>query len=275
MSGETGTTISSDDQRWHAACADLLGSLKRPYIWGRLGWLDVRHRYLGSVLGSLWLTANVTLMVGCLTLVFAVPLGSAPGAYAAYVTVGLVVWGFVQSTAIEAPTLFINAAEPLRQCTLPISIHVFRLIWRNLIVLGHSAVLIPVVLLLFGIAPAASAWTAIPGFMLLVLALAAGTLLLALLGARFRDVPQMVTSGIQLLFFATPVFWLPSSLPPDRQWLLQINPLFAFLDIVRAPLLGGTPAASSWTIAAGVTLALLAVALAGYAAWRRRIVYWI
>ncbi|HEX5184308.1 MAG TPA: ABC transporter permease [Allosphingosinicella sp.] len=260
---------------WRGARADLAGGLGRAFMWTSLGWLDVRQRYSGSVLGSLWLTANMVLMVGCLTLIFAVPLGSRPGPYAAYVTIGLVLWSFIQTTAAEAPAAFVNAAEPLRQCVLPASLHVFRLLWRNLIVLAHSAVLVPIVLLIFGIRPAASAWTAAPAFLLLVLALFFAVLLLALLGARFRDVSQIVTNGLQLLFFATPVFWLPAALPHGRLWLLRPNPLFAFLDIVRAPLLGGAPAAASWPIAAGTTLALAVAASAAYAAWRQRIVYWI
>jgi ABC-2 type transport system permease protein len=267
--------LGDDEGGWRGAAADLAGGLKRSFMWGRLGWLDVRQRYSGSVLGSLWLTVNVVLMVVCLTFVFAGPLGSRPGPYAAYVTIGLVLWGFVQSAASEAPAVFVNAAEPLRQCTLPASVHIFRLLWRNLIVFAHSAVLIPIVLLLFRIRPAASAWTAVPAFVLLVTALSFGALLLALLGARFRDVPQVVTNGLQLLFFATPVFWLPSALPPGRAWLLQLNPFFAFLDIVRTPILGGAPAVSSWPIAASVTLVTGLLAAVAYATWRQRIVYWI
>jgi ABC-type polysaccharide/polyol phosphate export permease len=276
MSGEErAAPWGGDEGGWRGAAADLAGGLKRAFMWGSLGWLDVRQRYSGSVLGSLWLTANVVLMVVCLTFVFALPLGSPPGAYAAYVTIGLVLWGLVQSAASEAPSAFVSAAEPLHQCVLPTSVHIFRLLWRNLIVFAHSAVLIPIVLLLFEIRPAASAWTAVPAFLLVVLALSFGALLLALLGARFRDVPQVVTNGLQLLFFATPVFWLPSALPPGRAWLLQLNPFFAFLDIVRTPLLGGTPAASSWPIAAAVTLVIGLLASAAYAAWRQRVVYWI
>jgi lipopolysaccharide transport system permease protein len=270
-----GNEAAAEIGGWRAAGADLAGSVRRTFMWTSLGWLDVRQRYSGSVLGSLWLTANMVLMVGCLTLIFALPLGSRPGPYAAYVTIGLVLWSFIQTAAAEAPTAFVNAAEPLRQCTLPVSLHVFRLIWRNLILLAHSAVLVPVVMLLFRIRPAMAAWTVFPAFLLLVLALFFAVLLLALLGARFRDVPQVVTNGLQLLFFATPVFWLPSALPAGRLWLLRPNPLFAFLDIMRAPLLGGAPAATSWPVAAGTTLVLAVAASAAYAAWRQRIVYWI
>jgi ABC-type polysaccharide/polyol phosphate export permease len=266
---------SGDEGRWRAATGDLIGGLGRRFMWAGLGWLDVRQRYSGSLLGSLWLTANMTLMVVCLTFVLAAPLGSRPGAYAAYVTIGLVLWSFVQTSLNEAPLAFVNAAETLRQCTVPLSIHILRLVWRNFLVFAHSAVLVPVVLALFRIMPAASAWAALPGLLLLLVALTFAALLLAILGARFRDVPQVITGGLQLLFFATPIFWLPSALPPGRVWLVQANPLFAFVDIVRTPLLGGSPAAGSWPIAACTTALVSGLGLAAFVAWRRRIVYWI
>jgi MYXO-CTERM domain-containing protein len=276
MRGSEGATESrGSDGRLRAAADDLMGGLGRRFMWGGLGWLDVRQRYSGSVLGSLWLTANMTLMVLCLTLIFAGPLGSRPGAYAAYVTIGLVLWSFVQASLNEAPLAFVTAGETIRQCTVPVSVHILRLLWRNLLVFGHSAVLVPVVLVLFRITPSLWVWTALPGLLLLLTALFFAALLLALLGARFRDVPQVVTSGLQLLFFATPIFWLPSALPRPHAWVLQLNPLFAFIDIVRAPLLGGHPATASWPIALCTTALIAALGLAGFGAWRRRIVYWI
>src|SRR3954463_6436884 len=106
MSGdESAAPWGGDEGGWRGAAADLAGGVKRAFMWGSLGWLDVRQRYSGSVLGSFWLTANVVLIVACLTLIFAAPLGSRPGPYAAHVTIGLVLWGLVQTASSEAPTV--------------------------------------------------------------------------------------------------------------------------------------------------------------------------
>lgn len=262
-------------ESWREAFGDLSSGLSRVWLWSALGWSDIRQRYAGSLLGPLWITANIALMTLCLTLVLAAPLGATARAYAAFVTIGLVLWYFIQTSMVEASNVFVVAAETIRQSPMPLSVHVLRLVWRNLLVLAHNAAIVPLVLILAGAAPAGSAWTILPALLLLVVAVAAGALLVGLLGARFRDVPQIVVNAMQLLFFLTPIFWLPQTIGPERGWLLAINPVFAFVDIVRAPLLGAVPAATSWPVALSVAAAGTIAAAAAFATWRRRVAYWI
>lgn len=256
------------------ALADLRDALASPWLWTVPAWSDIRQRFSGSVLGSLWLTANIALIAAALTFIFGGGGGAAYG-YAAYVTIGLVLWYFMQSVLNEAASLYPAVADVVRSSAMPLSAHILRLVWRNLIVLAHTAVVVPVVLILAGRAPSASAWTVAPALIVLVLATASAGTLAALLGARFRDVPQLVVNGMQLLFFLTPVFWTPSALAPHRLWFVAANPAFALIDIVRSPLLGAAPAASSWPVAlAAAALAALAAA-AAFAACRTRIAYWV
>ncbi|HEX8643840.1 MAG TPA: ABC transporter permease [Allosphingosinicella sp.] len=261
--------------RWSEAARDLRGGLSSLWLWPALGWADIRQRYSGAVLGSFWITANIALMALVLTFVFAGPLGVRAGGYAAYVTIGLVLWYFIQNALNEASNVFVVAAETIRNTPMPLSVQVLRLTWRNLIVLAHNAAIVPLVLVAAGIAPAATAWTAIPAVLLLVLAIFFAGMLLGLLGARFRDVPQMVSNLMQLLFFLTPVFWLPQTIGAARGWFVATNPIFAFIDIVRAPLLGGVPAAGSWPLALAVTAAAGIAAAFAFAACRARVAYWI
>ncbi|HEX6375562.1 MAG TPA: ABC transporter permease [Allosphingosinicella sp.] len=255
---------------------DVAAALARPWLWGALGWNDLRQRHAGSWLGPLWITANLALIVACLTFVFAGPLGGGDAhSYAAYVAIGLVLWQLIQASLNEGAQLFIAAAETIRNAPMPLTVHALRLIWRNALVLLHAAVLIPPLLLFSGVAPSATAWTALPALLLLLGFLFAASLLLGLLGARFRDVAPIVANLTQLLFFVTPIFWLPEALGHGRAWLTALNPFFAFVDIVRAPLLGEAPMAGSWPMA--LAAAVLA-GLAGFAALagaRRRLPYWV
>jgi len=260
---------------WAQASRDLGSGVSRVWLWSALGWADIRQRYSGSLLGSFWITLSIALMAGGLTFVFAGPLGAAAHGYAAYVTLGLVLWYFIQATLNEASSVFVAAAETIRHAPMPLSVHVLRLVWRNLIVLAHNAAIVPLVLIFAGIAPAASAWTIVPALLLLVAALASGAMILGLLGARFRDVPQIVSNALQLLFFLTPIFWMPQTIGAARGWFVAANPAFAFIDIVRAPLLGAAPAPWSWPIALTVTAAAAIAAWLAFAAWRARIAYWV
>ena len=221
------------------------------------------------------MVANIVLMVACLTLIFSGPLGTAPRDYAPYVAIGLVLWQFIQASLNEGCQVFVTAGETIRNTPMPLSVHVLRLVWRHLVSLGHHAVVIPVLLLLFGIAPSAFAWSVLPALALLILFTFSASLLLGLIGARFRDVGPAVANLMQLMFFVTPIFWLPGTLSPSMAWIVVLNPIFAFIDIVRTPLLGGEPLASSWPIALAAFFAVASAAFLTLARVRSRVAYWV
>ena len=100
------------------------------------------------------------------------------------------------------------------------------------------------------------------------------SLLLGLLSARYRDIPQIITSLAQLLFFITPIFWRPEMLSTNR-WIADWNPIFHLIELVRAPLLGNPVPATSWLVALAVTLSGWLFALAFFARYRARIAYWL
>jgi lipopolysaccharide transport system permease protein len=260
---------------WRAAAADLTAGLKRRPLWTALGWLDVRQRFSGSILGSFWITANLAMIVAALTLVLARPLGVRWSDYVPYVAIGLVLWQFIQTSLNEAGTLFVGAAETIRNVPMPVTAHVMRLLWRNLIGLAHNLLVVAVVLILFRVRPAAAVWTLAPALLVLLATVFSAALAISIVGARFRDVTQIVTSLTQLLFFLTPVFWAPEAIGPARAWLVAANPVFALLDIVRAPLLGTAPAAASWPVALAAAAAAPLFGMALLARYRGRIAYWI
>jgi ABC-type polysaccharide/polyol phosphate export permease len=262
-------------ERTGRAWADLGAGIGRHWFWTALAWNDVKKRFAGSLLGSFWITINLALMVTALALVFAHPLRASLPQYIPYLTVGLVLWQFIQSTMVEAGQAFVGAGETIRTNPMPFSIQMFRLLWRNVLVLGHNMVVALAVLLAFGIRPGWMVLGALPALLLVAFILFWGSLILALLGARFRDVQQIVTGLMQLMFFLTPIIWMPSAIGPGRAWLVEINPLFALIDIVRAPLLGAAPEASSWPVAATVAAAVAAVGFAAFSAFRSRIPYWV
>jgi ABC-type polysaccharide/polyol phosphate export permease len=97
---------------------------------------------------------------------------------------------------------------------------------------------------------------------------------MGLLSARFRDIPQIVTSVVQIAFFMTPVFWKPSMLG-SYQWTADFNPLFIFLEIVRAPLLGEPVRGYIWAAAFSKTVIGFSATLLLFSRYRARIAYWV
>lgn len=257
-----------------AARRDLIEGLGRSWLWLALAMQDIRLRYRGSLIGPFWLTLTTAIMVGAMGILYARLFNVDATRYFPYLTVGLVVWQFVAAVINEGCQTFLAQHTVIQQVRLPFSIHAYRLVCRNLIVLAHNIVIVPVVLLIFGVTVGWSLFLLLPALLVLAVNGVWAAILLGMLSARFRDVPPIVASLVQVIFFVTPVFWSPDLLGRWRP-LAELNPLFAAVDIARAPLLGQSPAPWSWPVMVVVTLAGGIGTFVLFARLRRRIAFWL
>ena len=256
------------------ALLDLVAGARAPHLWRVLGWQDIRQRYRRSKLGPFWLTISTGVLVGALGVLYAALFRVEVANYLPFVAVGFVVWGLVSGLINDGCAAFIGAGVIIKQVDLPLSIHVYRVVWRNLIVFAHNAVILVIVAVVFSIWPGWAGLLALPGLLLLCLNGVWIGLLLGLVSARFRDVPQIAASVTQVAFFLTPIIWKPELLP-DRAMVLDLNPFFHFVEVVRAPLLGHAPEFASWLATLGITLGGGLVTFVMYRRYRGRIAYWV
>ena len=174
----------------------------------------------------------------------------------------------------ECSNAFIAAEGYIKQIKLPLTIHILRVVWKNLLVFAHHVVIIVAVLLFY---PPTVGWhtlQALLGLLMLAVNSVWLGLLLGLLCARFRDIPLIIASVVQVGFFLTPVMWRTGTLG-SLGWFAQVNPLFHFLEVVRTPLLGSSASALSWAVVMGITVAGYAVTLMVFSRFRARIAYWV
>jgi lipopolysaccharide transport system permease protein len=122
--------------------------------------------------------------------------------------------------------------------------------------------------------PGREALLALPAMALWLLDALALATLLGGLCARFRDIPPIVGSLMQMAFFVTPVIWKPE-LVGAKQWMLPFNPFFSLLEIVRGPLLGEVPGAVVYVSALLWSGVLCAIAWLLFARVRGRIAFWV
>jgi ABC-type polysaccharide/polyol phosphate export permease len=95
-----------------------------------------------------------------------------------------------------------------------------------------------------------------------------------MLGARFRDIEQIVTAVMPLIFFLTPVLYRTSHFGAT-QAVVWLNPFTYLISVVRDPLLGTVPAPAVYVGTVCITIAGTILALALFASRRNRIPYWI
>jgi lipopolysaccharide transport system permease protein len=267
-------SYGGSEESLRRALIDITSGLALWPLWGRLGWYDILQRYRRSTLGPFWLTLSMAIMVIALGVLYAELFNTPIHDFLPFLCVGLLVWNFISSFLIEGGTLFIGAESHIKQIRLPYSVYVYRSSWSKLIIFAHNFIIYLGVLAYFEIWPGAVALLAVPGLLLLLLNGALASLFVGMLSARFRDVPQVINSFVQIIFFITPIMWKPELLQ-TRTYFTDFNPFFHLLEIVRAPLLGAVPATANYLVVLLITLINVVIVGAFFTRFRARISYWV
>jgi len=97
----------------------------------------------------------------------------------------------------------------------------------------------------------------------------------AIICTRYRDMIPVVQNLVTVAYFLTPIMWQSSTLPPQHQWVAELNPVSHLLDVARMPLLGEVPSMVSWMTALGLWLVSAGCACWLFARTRHRVAYWI
>ena len=258
-----------------AARCDLRRGFTDWRMWLLLGVNDIRQRYQRSRVGQFWITLSMLVTIAALGGIYSYLFRMSIREYLPSLTMGIVVWALISAMVTEACNVFTGAESYLRQVPMPKSIFVHRMLVRNLVTFAHNVTIVPLLYLAFGILPG---WPILLAPIGLVIVTVNGFwigLLVGTLCTRFRDLPQMVASLMQIAFFITPVMWKQDQLPREASWLVDVNPLASLLRLVRDPLLGTVPKASAYLMGIGLMLAGFSVAIPFFARFRARIVYWL
>ena len=258
------------------AVSQIIASLQRYTLVATLGWQDIRGRYRRSAIGPFWLTISMGVMIASIGLVFGQIFKSPMDEYLPFLAVGIILWAFITGTINEGCTGFIDAEGMIKQLPIPLFVHILRVLWRNLLILGHNILILPIIWLVMGKGLAPVALLALPGLLLVVLCLSWLALLFAMLCARYRDLPQIIASVLQVAFYLTPIIWMPTLLPDRMSTVfLELNPFYHLLELIRGPLLGHTPSFTSWIVVASITIVGWGVTLLVFARLRHRVAYWL
>ncbi len=260
--------------RARLARRDLAEGLRRSWMWWALALQDIRLRYRGSALGPLWLTISTLVMVVAMGFIYARLFQTDTRSYMPYLTVGLIVWQLISTLITDGCQTFTASEAVIQQVPIPFSIHAYRVVCRNFIIFAHSLVLVPIGLAALRIPVGWRAIEAVAGGAVIAVNGVWIAILLGMFSARFRDIPPIVASFVQVAFFVTPVFW-PIEALGEYRGIAEYNPLFAAIDVIRAPLLGQATAATSWPVLLAATVVGCAVSFALFARFRSRIAYWV
>lgn len=255
---------------------DLIGALQRHKLICFLAYHDIRQRYQRSILGPFWITISMAVMIACLGVIFGSLFRSPINEFLPYLAAGLILWNFISGCITDSATVFIVETRTMLQMPLPLSAYVAKVIIRNSLIMFHNILIFPFLMLVFDIRVGIEYLYFIPGLLLITFNLFFVCLALAIICVRFRDLTQIISSLLQIAFYASPIIWTPELImETGRRVILDVNPIYYLLDLARNPLLGMIPNHKSWVIVF-IMLATNAVLVLFFLGKTRfRVAYWL
>jgi lipopolysaccharide transport system permease protein len=267
--------LVADRQRftWARCRAETAPFLTRHVTWRALAAGDIRSKYRRTFLGPWWITATNGLTALMMGLVAGRFLGFDPKTYLPHFMVSVTIWNFISSSLGEAPFTMVNAGGMIKAVDMPILIHVMRMVQRNLIIFLHNIAIVPIIWLILPWPIGFEALLFIPGLAIVYVFVVSTSIIISMICVRYRDVPPVVSSVLQLLFFVSPIIWVPSKIQ-GGELIVQLNPIAYLLEVTRDPLMGTIPSLMNWAGAIGLVALVTVAMMYIYTRYRSRVVYW-
>lgn len=268
------SSLGHSEARESFVMSDLSEALRRWPLWTALAWEDIRQRYRRTVFGALWAAIAFALFCGVKIAVFGASSGAEQGFFAAYVILGFWVWQLISAVVTDGCSTFINVQSWIKGARLPLSLFVLQSITRLAILSGFSLLAAIPLLLFVGQPVGPVAFASLPALLAYVLAAIPVQLLLGTLCSLFRDLQQIMSTVMRVLFFATPIIWLPGRVGRIGEFA-KYNPFTHYIEIFRSPIAYGQIPWTSWAVVCVLTAAVWMVAILVFHRYGRRIAYWV
>jgi lipopolysaccharide transport system permease protein len=269
----TFTHVSQRQLAWN----DVKEGMQNWRIWALLSYQDIKLRYRRSVLGPFWITLSMAITVYSMGYLYSYLFHMNIRDYFPYLVAGMLGWSLISTTMTDLIDTFTQSDMMIKQIKLPYSLYVQKVVARNFIIFSHNILVMVPILIIFHQSAEInlSLLMLIPGLLLVYINAISFGLVLAMIGARYRDVSQMIKSMIQVIFYITPVMWKPDLLPPSKRFIATLNPFYSFIELVRGPFIGYIPSRSCYIMALVMTLIGIVASYLLFFRSRARIIYWI
>lgn len=204
-------------------------------IW-LLGYSDIKVRYARTTIGQWWITLSQAIFISAIGLVWAKLWGVPLQKYLPSLAMGTTFWAFLTGMIGRSPLIYVGYRSYILDKPHPKLIYVLSAMLNNSVVFGHNFVFTLLVLVIFadlGVNPVHQIVSILTIFATLgwVFLL---SLVFAVLGAKFRDLNNIVGSLLNVSFFVSPVMWSLDRLTLDNQFIaIWVNPFVSSLTAFR------------------------------------------
>lgn len=256
------------------ALSDWSRSVRLASLWTSLALEDLRDRYRRTILGLLWIIASFALFVVVKVLIFGQLAAVSTEEFGVFVTLGFGLWTYINAMVMDACTAYMHARPWILGTATPYPVFLLQAVYRNWLIFGLILLVMAAAMYWKPTPWRLQALTVIPALLVYLLTSLWLAAILAPLCARYRDLYHAVQTSMRLIFFATPILWMPEA-SGQLALIAHWNPLSHFVAIVRDPLMYNRIPLDSWIVVLAINACGLVVSVFVYALTRRRIAHWV
>ena len=194
---------------------------------------EVRGKYKNSFLGIIWSFLNPLLQITVYAIVFPLILRNNQENYVIFLCCGLIPWTFFATAINRSAFSFVENGNILKKVYFPREIIPISVVTSEAINFLISTIII-IGFVLFGGLGLTKYMLLYPIVLIvqyfIVLAI---SIIISSICVYLRDLQHFIGVALQLLFYAAPVVYAPSTIPENFQWILKYNPMTYIINAYR------------------------------------------
>ncbi|WP_348810483.1 ABC transporter permease [Flavobacterium maritimum] len=200
--------------------------------------------YKQTILGPLWFFIQPILTTITFTIIFGTiaQLSTDGAPKVVFYMAGVTLWNYFSSCLTSVSGVFNANAGIFGKVYFPRLIMPLTIVISNLMKFGVQFLLFICFVVYFVILGQIhpNAWILLTPYIIVLMAIIAMGigLILSAMTTKYKDLNQLISFGIQLFMYATPVIYPSSSVPANYAWVVDFNPLVGLFDYMRYAYLG-------------------------------------
>ncbi|MEE6133300.1 ABC transporter permease [Priestia sp. GS2] len=218
--------------------------LQNIYMIARLSGYELKKTYAGNLLGSLWIILNPLLQVGIYWIVFGLGVRGGQDVngtpFFVWLICGLIPWFFMSAAILQGSNSIYARINTVSKMNFPLSVVptyvIVAQLYTHLILTVVMVIIVVAVQGIHTINIISLIYYIVSAFcFLLTLSFVTSTL-----STMVRDIHLLIQTATRMLFYITPILWIPSdNMPELLRDIFAINPFYYLVEGYRISLLEG------------------------------------
>lgn len=254
----------------------FIQSFKYPEYWTYSTWLKFGLKYRKTALGPIWLAVGPALFVIFLGYLYSGVMNVELERFVPHLAIGYVTWTLFSGFMVNSSTVYVRRRSEILQGVMRLTDLSLADTFQVFLTYLHQFIIIIGVFIYFKLVPTPYALVGILGIVIVLLNGLWISVFFGILGARFRDLVEVVSAVMRLFFFITPIIWMPvNGTGGVLGKFLILNPFYHYLEIVRAPFLNQPIAPMSWMVVGMITVSGFLLAAFVFENAAKRVSLWV